>query len=335
MRTARKRTETATNASKKPKKRKEPHGDGRGDSSKPKKKTVSRKSKKADQREALARSLEAIHRVVLVDEGVSELKLRFSEQSLRNLVESLCTNGELMEDVVEYHRSSFVRLYLENGMKKDPFLAFQFDWHRNCSALLLEEKHELAELSLDETSCTKVCPIRSKWLEFCKSAGFPVPISNPLMIKLSSTVYNSLIEHVTSKSKEDDTSTAISLDGDDVYYRFGGAALCEMLHVRYKQIKTAPLDHKDQISQEITILQAINSKDKSAIPDYMKYRDLGYMYFPHPTFIPFFRHLDTTVKEVVNPSGINKEGNNLIKVFDAHSILYTTYIILFRLHMTE
>ena len=51
------------------------------------------------------------------------------------------------------------------------------------------------------------------------------------------------------------------------------------------------------------------------IPDYMKYRDLGYMYFPHPTFIPFFCHLDTTVKEVVNPLGINKEGNNLIKVF--------------------
>ena len=142
-----------------------------------------------------------------------------------------------------------------------------------------------------------------------------MPISNPLMIKLSSIVYNSLIEHVASKNKEGDTSTAMSLDGDDVYYRFGGAALCEMLHLRYKQIKTAPLDRKDHISQEITILQAINSKDKTAIPDYMKYRDFGYMYFPHPTFIPFFRHLDTTVKEVVNPSGINTEGNNLIKVF--------------------
>ena len=118
------------------------------------------------------------------------------------------------------------------------------------------------------------------------------------MIKLSSTVYNSLIEHVASKNKEDDTSTAISLGGDDVYYRFGGAALCEMLQVRYKQIKTAPLDHKDQVSQEIMILQAINSKDKSAIPDYMKYRDLGYMHFPHPTFIPLFHHLDTTVKKL-------------------------------------
>ena len=44
MQTARKRTETATNVSKKPKKCKEPDGDGRGDRDeawKPKKKTVS------------------------------------------------------------------------------------------------------------------------------------------------------------------------------------------------------------------------------------------------------------------------------------------------------
>ena len=154
---------------------------------------------------------------------------------------ALVSDGELMEDLVEYYRSSSVRLYSENGKKKDLFLAFQFDWHRNCSALLLEEKYELAELSLNKTSCTKVSSVRRKWLELCKSAGFPVLISNPLMIKLSSTIYK-LIEHVASKKKEGDT--AMSLDGDDIYYRFGGAALCEMLHVRYKQIKTAPLDHK-------------------------------------------------------------------------------------------
>ena len=137
-----------------------------------------------------------------------------------------------------------------------------------------------------------------------------MPISNPLIVKLSSFAYNLLIEHIASKNKNHACS-AISLDSDDVYYKFGGTTLCEMLHVRYKQIKTAPFDRKDQISQEITILQAINSKDKSTIPDYIKYRDLGYMYFPHPTFIPFFRHLDNTVKEVVNPLGINKEGNNV------------------------
>ena len=90
--------------------------------------------------------------------------------------------------------------------------------------------NELAELSLDETSCTKVRPIRRKRVKFCDSAGFPVPMSNPLMIKLSSTVCNSLIEHIASKNK-DNACRAISLDSDDVYYRFGGAILCEILHM--------------------------------------------------------------------------------------------------------
>ena len=103
---------------------------------------------------------------MLVDEAVRKLKLRFHEQSLGNLVESLCNNGELVEELVEYHWSSFARLYLENGKKKDPFLTFQLDWHRNCSALLLEEN---MNFSLNETSCTKVRPIRRKWVEFCNS----------------------------------------------------------------------------------------------------------------------------------------------------------------------
>jgi len=36
--------------------------------------------------------------------------------------------------------------------------------------------------------------------------------------------------------KDDSTSSSFS-DGDDVYYRFGGAAICDMLKNRYKAIK--------------------------------------------------------------------------------------------------
>ena len=50
-----------------------------------------------------------------------------------------------------------------------------------------------------------------------------------------------------------------------------------MLHRRYKQIRDA--SNKNLMSIEISILQAINSKDKSDIPDYLKYRDSGFMYF--------------------------------------------------------
>ena len=278
-----------------------------------KKTKVSRKLTKTNW-ENVAHSLEDIDLVVLTDEVTGELKLHFTERSLSELVTLLCCNDELLKQIVEYHRNMFIQLYLKNGKKKDPFLYFQIEWHQNCSALLLEEAYELTEIGFNQQSHS-VDNVRNKWLEFCKSAEFPVPVSNPVMITLSSTVYNTLTEHLASKTEENDIPIVMSLDGDDVYYRFGGAALCDMLHQRYKQIKTSPKDRKDIISQEITILQAINSKDKSAIPDYMKYRDLGYMYFPHQTFIPFLRNVDTSLKEVVNPSGLEKHGHNLIKVF--------------------
>ena len=60
---------------------------------------------------------------------------------------------------------------------------------------------------------------------------------------------------------------------DGIYYRFGGGTLCEMLHRRYRQIRDAA--NKNLMSIEMSVLQAINSKDKSDIPDYLKYRNHG------------------------------------------------------------
>lgn len=97
------------------------------------------------------------------------------------------------------------------------------------------------------------------------------------------------------------------IEGDDVYYRFGGATLSEMFHLRYKNMR------KSSTSQEIAILQAINTKEKSSMPEYLKYRDRGYMYTPHPTFIiPFIRDVDNCVREVVNPTGFQEHAGDLI-----------------------
>ena len=94
--------------------------------------------------------------------------------------------------------------------------------------MLLEEAYELTEISFNQ-QFHSVDNVRNKWLEFCTSAEFPVPVSNPVMITLSFTVYNTLIEHLASKIEENDIPIVMSIDGDDVYYRFGGAALCDML----------------------------------------------------------------------------------------------------------
>lgn len=63
------------------------------------------------------------------------------------------------------------------------------------------------------------------------------------------------------------------------------------------------------------MLQAINCKDKSCIPGYLQYRDKGYMYFPHSSFIPFLRDLDELLKKVLNDEGFKNHGADLIKVY--------------------
>ena len=59
------------------------------------------------------------------------------------------------------------------------------------------------------------------------------------------------------------------------------------------------------------------------MPDYLQYCDSGYMYSPHPKFIPFFRQVDTTVKQIVNPNGLKKRGE-LIKVKQIVNLKYIT-----------
>ena len=117
-------------------------------------------------------------------------------------------------------------------------------------------------------------------------------------------MYDFLLDHVAwfqQKFVQSETvRTEIDEDGaeideDGVYYCFGGATLCSMLHALYKEIKCCSDDSKNALSQKIAILQAINIKDKSCIPGYLQYRDRGFLYFPDPVFIPYLREVDTVL----------------------------------------
>ena len=68
------------------------------------------------------------------------------------------------------------------------------------------------------------------------------------------------------------------------------------------------------LSIKISILQAINTRDKSDVPDYLQYQDRGFMYFPHKVFIPFLQKVDLNLKKVINSTSFNEHGDNLIKV---------------------
>ena len=81
-----------------------------------------------------------------------------------------------------------------------------------------------------------------------------------------------------------------------------------------KQIRHCSDAQRDKLSQEISILQAIVTKDKSKVPGYLKYRDRGNMYFPDVSFIPFIRQIDQLVKDVVNEKKMQEDGGEIIKV---------------------
>ena len=103
-----------------------------------------------------------------------------------------------------------------------------------------------------------------------------------IMMHLSSAVFNHIMEQLHSSKDTRPVTTCDTLkDGDDVYYRFGGASIASMLKGRYKTIRTCKEDKRELISQEINILHTITSKNKSHMPSYMKIRDRGFLYTPH------------------------------------------------------
>ncbi len=128
------------------------------------------------------------------------------------------------------------------------------------------------------------------------------------IINVSSAIYDMLLREAdkqianitatTDTSNHDADSKSLISDEDDVYFRFGGGALASMLHRRYNDIRKCDDGKRDIISLEITVLHAINTKDKSSIPAHLKYRDRGYMYSPDVSFIPFIRAVDECINSL-------------------------------------
>ena len=256
------------------------------------------------------------HRVI-ADKLQAEQTL---SEKLKQLASSLLENDKLLNDIILFHCHCFAALYIECKNSADPFIWFQFQWYNYCSAFLLSREHSVSEIELEELPTAPINITRSSWLSFCETSGVPVPQSNPVIMLVSSAIYEFLLEYSMnfqdSSQKAGVCSSSLSTvpDTDDVYYRFGGAAICDMLHLRYKQLKSCSDNQRDILSQETSLLQAINCKDKTNVTGYLRYRDQGFMYFPDEVFLPLLREVDSVVKSVVNFDGLKQEGDNLIKV---------------------
>ena len=296
-----------------------------------------RKALNKKESERLFKSLNDVDISIL--SGVIQQKI--SEQCLserfEKFVDVLYKNERLFQDILLHHRLRFPQLYMECKKGGDAFLRFQLQWHQHCSAFLLSRSYPLTSINLDESVQHTVAALRMQWLDFCDINGLPVPDSNVVMMTISSAIYELLLEQTESfknslTTDHDITQISIATDGDDVYFRFGGAALCDMLHLRYQQIKNCTDMQRDKLSQEITVLQAMNMKDKTNLPQYLQYRDRGFMYFPDFSFIPFLRTIDETVKEIINMNSLEKDGSDLIKV--RYTVCFCNcYVFFFRQHM--
>ncbi|MCG8626959.1 MAG: hypothetical protein MJE68_33785 [Proteobacteria bacterium] len=212
----------------------------------------------------------------------------------------------------------YVTAYTNCGKGKDKYMSFQLEWYRRCSFMLQDS-------TPDTTTGT---PNFGSWWSF-RNDLIQMPEyhslfhCNAVMIAVQSAVHNYLSSKATAAApiidneildSSGDKGDEVMVEPDDVYYRFGGAAIAEMLHNRYKSIHTCPMENRSGVVSEITVIKAMQCVDKSVVPASLQYRDRGFMYFPKQEFIPFIRAVDLCVLQVANKYEMQKVGKHLIEV---------------------
>ena len=228
---------------------------------------------------------------------------------------SLQSAQSLMSTLVKGLTELFIRVYKSCQTGKDKYCRFQLEWHRQCSLLLKDH--------VDQGCRQKyLSQIHQRWIGYCEGRGVAKEVYNPVLIAVYSAVFDYLMKKVAKHQQREQCdgdhvlSQTLSLDQEEgVYYRFGGAALAAMLHLRYDQLKCGVHESKrESVKVEITILKAIQCTDKDHVPDYLRYRDMGYMYFPAARYIPFIKSVDKCTLEYANESLLKEHGSRLVEV---------------------
>lgn len=220
--------------------------------------------------------------------------------------------SNLFQTMCECFKKLYSSIYADYSTGSDKF---QFKWYQQCSSMLKDSTSNRIEYhsSLSEAV--------SKWIEFKNTnSGHSSFHLNCVLISVQGAIFRHLAKWVaqeistaTSGSMSPSTTTTVE-EPDDVYYRFGGAAIAEMLHNRYRSIHGSPYSKRSKIVTEITILKSMECKDKSVIPASLQYRDRGFMYFPDSSLIPFIKAVDNKVRSIAHNDGIKQHGKNIIAV---------------------
>ena len=210
--------------------------------------------------------------------------------------------------------SDFCRVYESCGCGKDKYTRFVLQWHQHCSSFLARDPGEDINqaLSPDEDSSQQI------WNRL--SCGVDSSIKNPVMISFCAAVFDNLLIRIRTLLSGTDREVActdnveLERESDDVHLRFCGAALASMYQERYKKMKSKTTKNKGDVSKELTVLDWIRMTDKTTLPESLKYKDEGGMYFPHTLFIPFVRAVDECVREHANETSFKRYGSKLVQV---------------------
>ena len=215
--------------------------------------------------------------------------------------------------ICECFRAMYNSIYKDYFTGADKYGKFQLKWYMQCSSMLLVSDECEHHSCLSEAA--------EKWTLFKDThTNYSLIHLNCLMISIQSAIFKQLAKWVAQgipvTNKTSTSTTATVEEPDDVFYRFGGAAIAEMLHKRYRSIYASPYAKRSKIALEITILKSMECKDKSIIPSSLQYRDRGFMYFPDPSFIPFIKAVDDKVRSIANSDNnvIKNHGSNIIAV---------------------
>ena len=75
--------------------------------------------------------------MVFVEVVKDDLKQQLPVDNFKNFTEALCTNKQLIIQLVICHHKCSSQLYVDCKKKPDPMLSFQLCWHKQCSSFLL------------------------------------------------------------------------------------------------------------------------------------------------------------------------------------------------------
>lgn len=126
----------------------------------------------------------------------SESSKRSSESSLdsqfHRLVKqvSSASTDHTLDSIVVHLRDTFVRIYskCDGHQSKEKYCEFQVDWHKHCSAFLLEKSLSMDTVGIPESENRDLAGRHKEWIEFCEPVAANEEARNRVM-ELCAAVY--------------------------------------------------------------------------------------------------------------------------------------------------